>query len=210
VLVVYRFRVASMTRGIIGRDSVGRALVLSLLTAFLPAAVVGFLFGDAIKDALFGPVPIAIAWAVGGAVLLLWRPKGRGHEIHQLTGWSALIIGVSQCIAMWPGVSRSLVTLLAGLAVGLSLSAAVEFSFLLGMITLAAATSLDLVRHGGEMVNQFGIARPVLGGVVAFVTAVVAVKWMVQYLATKSLAIFGWYRIAAAGVTTALLVAGIL
>ena len=210
VLVVYRFRVASMTRGIIGRDSVGRAVVLSLVTAFLPAAFIGFAFGDAIKEKLFGPVPIAVAWAVGGVVLLMWRPKGRGHEIHQLTARSALVIGLSQCIAMWPGVSRSLITLLAGLAVGLSLAAAVEFSFLLGMVTLAAATVLDLVRHGSDIVEQFGYARPVVGGLVAFVTAVIAVKWMVRYLATKSLAIFGWYRIVAAGVTTALLVAGVL
>lgn len=210
VLVVYRLRVASMSRGIIGRDSVGRAVVLSLLTAFLPAAVIGVVFGDAIKDALFGPVPIAVAWAVGGVTLLVWRPKGRGREIHQLTAGSALVVGLSQCIAMWPGVSRSLVTLLAGLAVGLSLAAAVEFSFLLGMITLAAATSLDLVRHGNDIVDQFGVARPVLGGVVAFVTAVIAVKWMVQYLATKSLAIFGWYRLAAATATAVLLVAGAL
>lgn len=210
VVAVYRVRMASMTRGIIGRDSIGRAVVLSLVTAFLPAAVIGFIFGDAIKDTLFGPIPIAVAWAVGGVLLLMWRPKGRGHEIHQLTASSALIIGVSQCIAMWPGVSRSLVTLLAGLAVGLSLPAAVEFSFLLGTITLAAATSLDLIRHGNEIVNQFGIARPVLGAVVAFVTAVIAVKWMVRYLATKSLAIFGWYRIIAAGLTATLLVAGVL
>ncbi len=210
VLFVYRLRVASMTRGIVGRDSIGRAVVLSLLTAFLPAAVVGFAFGDAIKEQLFGPVPIAVAWAVGGVVLLAWRPQGRGREIHHLTGRSALIIGVSQCIAMWPGVSRSLVTLLAGLAVGLSLAAAVEFSFLLGMVTLSAATALDLARHGDEIVNQFGVGRPVLGAAVAFVTAVVAVKWMVQYLATKSLAIFGWYRIVAAGITTTLLVAGTL
>ena len=210
VMFIYRLRVASMTRGIIGRDSIGRAVILSLITAFLPAAVVGFAFGDTIKEHLFGPVPITIAWAAGGVILLVWKPKGRGHEIHQMTGRSALIIGMSQCIAMWPGVSRSLVTLLAGLAVGLSLAAAVEFSFLLGMITLAAATSLDLVRHGDEIVNQFGIARPLLGGVVAFVTAVIAVKWMVRYLATKSLAIFGWYRIVAAGVTMCLLVAGVL
>lgn len=210
VFVVYRSRVASMTRGILGRDATGRGVALSLVTAFLPAAAVGFVFGDAIKENLFGPVPVTVAWAVGGVVLLAWRPAGRGIGLHQLTARSALVIGLSQCIAMWPGVSRSLVTLLAGLAVGLSLAAAVEFSFLLGMVTLAAATLLDLVRHGDDMVNQFGVARPVLGGVVAFVTAVIAVKWMVRYLATESLAIFGWYRISVAGITGALLVAGVI
>jgi undecaprenyl-diphosphatase len=109
---------------------------------------------------------------------------------------------------MWPGVSRSLVVLVAGLAVGLSLAAAVEFSFLLGVVTLSAATALDLVRHGGDIVSQFGILRPALGGLVAFLTAVVAVRWMVGYLTRRSLAIFGWYRLAVAGVVVLMLVSG--
>jgi undecaprenyl-diphosphatase len=94
--------------------------------------------------------------------------------------------------------------------VGRTLSAAVEYSFLLGVITLSAATSLDLLRYGDEIVAQFGILRPLLGGIVAFVTAIVAVKWMVGYVSSRSLAIFGWYRLVIAGVATVLLVTGVL
>lgn len=210
VLFLFRLRVASLTKGLVGRDSVGRAVLVALVLSFLPAAILGVLFGDAIKDALFGPVPITVAWAVGGVFLLVWKPSTAGLDIHQLTVQSALIIGVAQCVAMWPGVSRSLATLIAGLAVGLSLSAAVEYSFLLGVITLAAATALDLVKYGDEIVQQFGILRPVTGGVVAFLTALVAVKWMVNYLANRSLAIFGWYRLLIAAVATIFLATGVL
>jgi len=210
VLFLFRLRVASLTKGLVGRDSVGRAVLVALMLSFLPAAVLGVLFGDAIKDTLFGPIPITIAWAVGGILLLVWKPTKSGRDIHQLTVRSALIIGVAQCVAMWPGVSRSLATLIAGLAVGLSLSAAVEYSFLLGVITLAAATALDLLQYGDDIVQQFGVLRPVIGGVVAFLTALVAVKWMVSYLASQSLAIFGWYRLAIAATSTVLLITGVL
>ena len=210
VLFLFRSRIASITKGLVGRDQDGRQLLIALIASFLPAAVIGVIAGDAIKDSLFGPVPVTIAWAVGGVALLVWRPTYGTREIHQLSVKSALIIGVAQCVAMWPGVSRSLAALIAGLAVGLTLSAAVEFSFLLGLITLSAATALDLLRHGDEITSQFGLLRPVLGGFVAFITAVIAVKWMIGYLSTKSLAIFGWYRLAVAGVATVLLITGVL
>ena len=210
VLFLYRLRVTSVAKGLVGRDEVGRSVLVALVLSFLPAAVLGVVFGDAIKDALFGPIPVTIAWALGGVALLVWKPRHGRLDIHQLTMKSSLIIGLAQCVAMWPGVSRSLATLIAGLAVGLTLSAAVEYSFLLGVITLSAATSLDLLRHGDEIVAQFGILRPLLGGVVAFVTAIVAVKWMVGYVSSRSLAIFGWYRLVIAGVATLLLVTGVL
>jgi undecaprenyl-diphosphatase len=210
VLFLFRSRIASITKGLVGRDEDGRQILVALIISFLPAAVIGILGGDAIKESLFGPVPVTIAWAIGGVAILLWRPTYGAREIHQLSVKSALIIGVAQCVAMWPGVSRSLAALIAGLAVGLTLSAAVEFSFLLGLVTLSAATALDLLRHGDEITSQFGLMRPVLGGVVAFITAVIAVKWMIGYLSTKSLAIFGWYRIAVAAVATVLLMTGVI
>lgn len=210
VLFLYRLRVSAVAKGLFGRDEVGRSVLIALALSFMPAAVLGVAFGDAIKESLFGPVPVTIAWALGGMALLVWKPKHGTLDIHQLTVKSSLMIGLAQCVAMWPGVSRSLATLIAGLAVGLTLSAAVEFSFLLGVVTLSAATALDLLKHGNEIVDQFGIARPLLGGVVAFITAVIAVKWMVGYVTNRSLAIFGWYRIAIAAVTTALLLSGVL
>ena len=210
VVVLYRTRILSMMSGAVGRDKNGRAALVSLVVAFVPAAVVGVIGGDAIKDALFGPIPVAIAWAVGGVVLVVWTPRAATGSLHEMTLRSALLIGCAQTVALWPGVSRSLVTLLAGLAVGLSLAAAVEFSFLLGLVTLSAATSLDLARHGGDVVDQFGVASPVLGAVVAFVTAIVAVKWMVGYLGSRSLVIFGWYRLVVAAIAAVLLLTGTL
>ncbi|MEY3805530.1 MAG: hypothetical protein RIR69_342 [Actinomycetota bacterium] len=205
VLGLYRTRVVSMLRGVAGRDDDGRHVVGALCVAFLPAALAGVVFGDAIKDALFGPVPITIAWFVGGVLLLAWTPRSGNIALHQIPLKSAAIIGVAQVIALWPGVSRSLVTLLAGLLVGLSLSAAIEFSFLLGLITLSAATIFDTARHGDQLVEMFGLMTPLVGIATACVTAIIAVRWMVSYLGSRSLAIFGWYRIGIAATTAALI-----
>jgi undecaprenyl-diphosphatase len=210
VLALYRTRVWSMMQGVAGRDAHGLSVLKVLVAAFLPAALLGVALGDRIKDALFGPLPVAIAWAIGGLVLLVWVPRGGSTSLHELTVRSALIIGVAQGIALWPGVSRSLVTLIAGLAIGLSLAAAIEFSFLLGLITLTAATVFDTARNGGELVDMFGIATPLVGVFTAFVTALIAVRWMVNYLGSRSLAIFGWYRIGIAAVAFALMATGAL
>ncbi len=210
VLALYRARVASVVRGVVGHDDAGRTVALRVATAFVPAAVVGLAAGDALKDALFGPVPVTVAWAVGGVFLLVWRPRSGNLALEQMPWRAALVVGFAQMAALWPGVSRSLVTLVAALAVGLTLSAAVEFSFLLGVVTLTAATALDLVRNGAEMFDVFGVAAPAAGLVVAFVTAMLAIRWMVAWLETRSLRIFGWWRLVAATVATVLLAAGTL
>lgn len=210
VLVLYRQRIVSMLRGIFGADAQGKNLLMALIVAFIPAAILGVSLGDSIKEQLFGPVPVTIAWAVGGIALLVWKPQSGTQQLHQLSLRGAFIIGVAQGLALWPGVSRSLVTLMAGLALGLTMAAAVEFAFLLGLVTLSAATFLDIGKHGGELVDTFGVAAPLLGLIAAFITAVIAVRWMVEYLNTRSLAVFGWYRIAAAGVCALLLIGGVL
>lgn len=210
VLVLYRIRVWSMMQGIVGRNNDGQVVLRGLIAAFIPAAILGFTFGDRIKESLFGPLPVAIAWAIGGIVILVWVPRGGQTQLHQLSLRSALIIGVAQGIALWPGVSRSLVTLIAGLALGLSLAAAVEFSFLLGLVTLTAATIFDTARNGGEVIEIFGIATPLVGLITAFVTALIAVRWMVNYLNSRSLAIFGWYRLGVASIAFVLMATGVL
>ena len=210
VAFLYRARLFSMLRGLAGSDVHGRSSLIALITAFVPAAVLGVLAGDAIKDALFGPVPVMIAWAIGGLVLIRWVPRGGTSELHELTVRMAFLIGIAQGIALWPGVSRSLVTLIAGLALGLTHSAAIEFSFLLGLVTLSAATVFDLAKHGDELVDKFGVMTPLVGLVCAFVTALIAVRWMVGYLNSKSLAIFGWYRLGAAAVCGVLLLTNVL
>src|SRR5690606_34271348 len=139
VLLLYWRRGVQVLRGFSGRDPDGRRLGLALAAAFAPAAVVGLTLGDTIETFLFGAWPIIVAWAIGGVVLLLYdsRPSARtGMSLESLALRGALIIGFAQCLALWPGVSRSLATIMGGLAAGLSLAAAVEFSFLLGLITL--------------------------------------------------------------------------
>ena len=214
VLGLYWTRIKSMLLGLIGRDDEGRRLLIALVVAFLPAVVIGVLFEGPIKDNLLGPGPVIAAWLVGG-VLLLWLapkilPDRPGLAVTEI-GWrQGLIIGCAQVLAMWPGTSRSLVTLLAAFAIGATLAAAVEFSFLLGLMTLGAATLYETAKNGSTVVDAYGWVDPLVGLVFAFLSAVIAVKWMVSYLRTRSLAIFGWERIAAAAITLVLLATSVI
>ena len=208
VIALYRRRLWQLVLGLVGRDAIGRQLLIRLVVAFLPAAVIGGALNHTIKDHLFGPWPVVGAWAVGGAFLLLWRPRpsaDRGGAITDITVRSAAIIGFAQALALWPGVSRSLVTIVAALALGCTMAAAVEFSFLLGLATLTAATILDMAKDGRTLIDDYGWRTPLLGTLVAFATAVLAVRWLVAYLRTRPLAHFGWYRLAVAAVTVALI-----
>lgn len=216
ILFLYWRRVLAMGQGLIGRDPEGRKVGLAVIIAFLPAAVVGFLLDDTIKAHLLSAWPVIIAWAIGGA-LLLWfgtgthdRDERNARPLELIDLRQALIIGVAQCLALWPGTSRSLVTIAAALLVGLSLSAAVEFSFLLGLITLGAATVYEGAKSGGALIDTFGLVNPLIGFVAAFVSAAVAVKWMVTYLQRHSLSIFGWYRLGMAALAAVLVVTGVI
>lgn len=215
VLVLYRERVRAMARGLLGRDVQGRHLLGCVLVAFLPAAVIGLLFSDAIKEHLFGVWPVVLAWAVGGGAILAVAGRAEaqregGKDLVGITLRVAFVIGLAQCIAMWPGVSRSLVTIVAGVLAGLSVAAAVEFSFLLGLVTLTAATLHDGIRHGSDMTAAYTPAALVVGLCFAFVSALLAMHWMVDYLRRHGLALFGWYRLAAAALVTGLVLAGVL
>lgn len=214
-----RFR--EMLLGLVGRSADGRGLLVVLVVAFAPAAVLGFLFDDRIEDALFSPWPIVAAWFVGGLGILgleraglIPRSGDSGDDgPDPLLGISvrqAVIIGLAQCVAMWPGTSRSLMAILGALLVGVGMKAAVEFSFLLGFVTLTAASGYSLLSDGGALVDQFGIVDPLIGLLVAFLSAVVAIKWMISYLEHRGLAIFGWYRLVAAGVAALLIVGGVM
>ncbi|MHB8971207.1 MAG: undecaprenyl-diphosphate phosphatase [Pirellulaceae bacterium] len=216
VLSLYRRRVEQMARGCLGRDPIGLRLGVMLLIAFLPAAFVGLAFEKTIKHYLFGLWPIVIAWLVGGLVILI-MPKRLGsegttnlHSVESVDWRRALLIGVFQVLAMWPGVSRSLATIVGGLVAGLGLAAAVEFSFLLGLITLGAATTYEFLKDGPQVITAYGIALPIVGVLSSFVAAWVSVKWLVGYLQQHGLAIFGYYRVALALVTAWLLFKGIL
>jgi undecaprenyl-diphosphatase len=198
-----------MIQGLLGRNSQGLRLVGCLLVAFAPAAVIGALFNEAIERRLFGVAPIIGAWVVGGVVILLltgWVERRRtGRELFALDYRHAFIVGLLQCLAMWPGTSRSLVTILGGLLVGLSLPAAVEFAFLLGVVTLTAATGYTSLKHGSAMMHSFGIPVLLVGFITAWISAAIAVKWMVAWLNRRGLAVFAWWRFAAAAVAAWLL-----
>jgi len=203
VLLLYRRRVGSMVEGLVGRSNEGRELLRVVAIAFVPAAVVGVIAEKVIKDVLFGTWPVVAAWIVGGVAVIALSRTGRlspvgGRGLASLTTRDAMIIGGAQVFALWPGTSRSLVTIVAALLLGVSMSAAVEFSFLLGFVTLAAATAYEMLSSGKLMIDTFGIVVPLIGLVVAFAAAAVSIKWMVSYLSRHDLAIFGWYRIGVA------------
>jgi undecaprenyl-diphosphatase len=209
VLGTYRTRVGTMLAGVAGQNAAGLKLALCILAAFIPAAILGVLFDDRIEEHLFGVKPVIGAWVVGGVLILAlsrWVERRReGMDLTQLTWRAAVVIGLAQSVAMWPGTSRSLVTILGGLAVGLSLSAAVEFAFLLGVLTLTAATSYTIVKGGEGMLSAYGWAPLVTGFLVAWISAALAVKWMVAWLNKHGLTLFAWWRFAAAGLAAWLL-----
>lgn len=215
VLGLYYKRVKSMVLGLLGKNPEGLKLAINILVAFLPAVVVGLIFAEKIKEHLFGIIPIIIAWVVGGIAILLFatkrfNDKEKGHGLEDLTIKKSLLIGVLQCVAMWPGTSRSLMTIIGGLVSGLTVAAAVEFSFLLGLITLGSATVYDGWKFGGQMLDEFGILPLVVGTIASWLSAWIAVKWMVTYLQSHSLSLFGWYRIAAGLLVTVLLLTGVI
>ena len=203
ILAVMRLsgaRISKIVEGLRGRSEEGLRLLQCMIVAFMPAAVIGLLFDDVIESYLFGPKPIVAAWIVGGVVILWWsKTYGKregGRELEALHWRAALAIGILQCIAMWPGTSRSFITILAGVGVGLSLSAAVEFSFLLGVITLGAASCYSGLKHWSSL-DDLGFGLLAVGTIASFISAYFAVLWMVEWIKRRGMAVFGYWRIAA-------------
>ena len=222
VLGLYWRRVAQMMRGGLGLigigegDAAGLRLGINIVAAFAPAAVIGFLLNDWIEERLFRLSTVVAAWFVGGVAILVvawWRRRasreaGGGDRLDAMTWRMAVGVGLIQCLAMWPGVSRSLVTIVGGVLIGLSLAAAVEFSCLLGVVTLLAATVYKAGDAGPVMLEAYGWGPMLIGSLAAGISAAAAVAWMVEYLKRHGMELFGWYRIGLAVVVTALLLAG--
>lgn len=216
VALLYWPQLMSMLKGLLGQDPVGRQLLINVIVAFLPAAVIGFAAHDWIDAHLFS-VKAVIAAQVAGAILMLiaerWRhqrdaaraatfantsPPITAAPSAPLTTQKAATIGFLQCFAMWPGTSRSMMTIVGGYFVGLDPKRSAEFSFLLGFVTLTAASVYKSYKSGGAMIAVFGWPHVLLGSVVAAVTAAICVKFLVTWLTRHGLAIFAWYRIAVA------------
>ena len=216
VLLLYFSRVSQVFRSFSSGDKNGQRIALCLVVAFLPAAVVGLCLDDFIESYLFGVKPIVAAWFLGGVLILVvarWqkgRPSKSGCSVESMTWKMALVIGIAQTVAMWPGTSRSLMTIVGGVLVGLSLPAAVEFSFLLGMITLGAATVYKGIEHGPVLVEAYGWVNLAVGFLTAAGSAALAVKWMVNYLNKHGLEVFGYYRVGLSIVVGALIIIGVI
>lgn len=203
VLIYYRVRLLTMVRGVFSGDEEQRRLGLALAIGFIPAAALGFLAHKPIKALLFGPKPIAYALIVGGVVMILVETFARKpvdpnpeapSDLSVITPRRALAIGCFQCFALWPGTSRSMSTIVGGQVVGLPLRAAAEFSFLLSIPMLGAATAFDLLKNGRALLEAPAVLT--VGLVSAFAVSMLAIAAFLRYLKRFGMRPFGVYRIA--------------
>jgi len=192
----YRARFGKVLAGLPG-DPVARRFVSNLAIAFMPLAVLGLLFGKAIKATLFAPVPVAVAFIVG-AFVILWAERRTHtitiHTVDAIGPRDALKLGFAQALALIPGTSRSGATIIGGLFCGLSRKAATEFSFFLAVPTLGAATVYQLYKERHLLVwDDLGLW--VVGFVASFVSAFLCVRWLLRFISSHDFTIFAWYRI---------------
>ncbi len=214
VFIPYRERIKSMLRGVTSGDASGRRLLLNLFVAFLPAACIGLLFNDLIERYLFGSFTVAIALVVGGVLMIvvekLVRPdEGPLKEIDQIGPLDALVVGIAQCFSLIPGTSRSMATIVGGQLRGFTNSVAADFSFLLALPTLGAATIYSLIRSRTELmaIEGWEVTIP-LGIVVSFFVAWGAIAGFLAIVKRVGMTPFGYYRIVIGGVILALYLTG--
>jgi undecaprenyl-diphosphatase len=193
----YRARLAHTLTSITS-ESVSQRLAVNLMVAFMPAAVLGFLFLKQIKHYLFNPFVVASAFIIGG-FLILWAER-RQHVVHaesidDMTWRDALKVGFAQALAMIPGTSRSGATIIGGLFFGLSRRAATEFSFFLAIPTMFAATLYDVYKNR-DLFSLDDITLFAIGGTVSFISAFIAVRGLIRFISRHDFTVFAWYRIA--------------
>ena len=197
VLWEYRVRFGRALTGILSERAAQR-FWFHLAIAFLPAALLGLAFGSAIKAELFKAVPVAIAFIVGG-MIILWVDRGerkaRVGSVDDMTWLDALKVGIAQAFALIPGTSRSGATIIGGMLFGLSRRAATEFSFFLAVPTLMAAGAYDFWKHRA-LFSASDVPLFSVGFAAAFVSAFLCVRWLIRYVATHDFRPFAWYRIA--------------
>ncbi len=192
----YRAKILSVVCGL-PQQQAARRFAANLFIAFLPAAVLGLLFASKIKQYLFAPVPVALAFILGG-LFILWAEK-RDHRIAvqavEDMGWKdALKVGCAQALALIPGTSRSGATIIGGLFFGLSRKAATEFSFFLAIPTLFAATVYEMVKYR-DMFHAQDVDMFAAGSVTSFISAFLCVRWLLRYISRHDFSAFAWYRI---------------
>jgi undecaprenyl-diphosphatase len=196
----YRRRIIDVIRNF-SSDVAARRFVANLLVAFLPAVILGLMFGKFIKAHLFAPVPVALAFIIGAFVILIVERRNRFnedslriHSVDEMTMLDAFKVGCAQCFALIPGTSRSGASIIGGMVFGLSRQAATEFSFFLAIPTLFGATIYSLYKERALLsvadLPMFGV-----GALAAFISAFFCVRWLLRYISSHDFMIFVWYRI---------------
>ena len=207
VVIVYREKIAS-TVVALPTQRLARRFVLNVLIAFVPAVILGLLFGKAIKAHLFTPTVVASSFIIGGFIILWVEGWGRkplhdGHpddharivNVESMTPLDALKIGLVQCLAMIPGTSRSGATIIGGMLLGLSRKAATDFSFYLAIPTLIGAGAYSLYKDRA-LLSMADVPMFAVGLVFSFLSAWACVRWLLRYIATHTFVVFAYYRIA--------------
>ena len=213
VIWEYRQRLGRTVSGL-GHDPVARRFALNVLVAFLPAVVLGLAFGKVIKAHLFHPVPVALAFVVGGLVILWVEARhkrlygamdsvGKRHArietVDDMTPLDALKVGLLQCLALIPGTSRSGATIIGAVVLGFSRKAATEFSFYLGIPTLMGAGAYSVLKQR-DALRWEDLPVFAVGTVVSFFAALVCIRWLIRYVSTHDFVPFAWYRIVFGGI----------
>ncbi len=210
----YRRKLGATVTGI-GHDPVARRFALNVLIAFLPAVVFGLALGSIIKKHLFHPVPVALAFVVGGLIILWVEARNRKlnrnsdgkvqparariETVDDMGPMDALKVGLIQCLALVPGTSRSGATIIGAMLLGFSRKAATEFSFFLGIPTLMGAGAYSVLKHR-DLLRVQDLPTFAVGTVVSFFAALVCIRWLIRYVSTHDFVPFAWYRIVFGGV----------
>jgi len=201
VIVLYWRTFWAVSIGLIRRQPESWRFLRNVVVGFLPSAVIGLVLIDRIEAMLGSPAIVAWALLLGGVLILVIEraaPQGREKGVADISLGKALGIGLIQCLAMVPGVSRSGATILGGLSLGVERRTAAEFSFFLAVPTMLGASTLELAKHHDDLgaAGPLGIA---IGFVVSFAVALVVIKWFISIVSRRGFAPFGWYRIAVGG-----------
>lgn len=212
VMWEYRQRLWGTFRGL-RSDPVAQRFAGNLLVAFVPAAVMGLAFGKIVKTYLFHPVPVAVAFIVGGIVILWverWHQQRYGlrdqsgerlariMSVDDMRVKDALLVGLVQCLALIPGTSRSGATIIGAMCFGFSRQCATQFSFFLGIPTLLAAGGYSLLKDH-KALHTSDLPMFLVGGAVAFFSALLCIRWLIRYVSTHNFTVFAWYRIVFGG-----------
>jgi undecaprenyl-diphosphatase len=208
VIWEYRQRLAATVTGL-ATEPAARRFALNVLVAFIPAAVLGLLLGKVVKEHLFHPVPVAMAFIVGGLIILWVERRHRGQfgerdlegtrrarvqSVDQMSGLDALKVGLVQCLALIPGTSRSGATIIGSMMFGFSRKCATEFSFFLGIPTLMGAGAYSVWKQR-DLLQWSDLPMFTVGTVFAFFSAWLCIRWLIRYVSTHDFTVFAWYRI---------------